>query len=266
MLDSYNRKINYLRISVTDRCNLRCRYCMPEEGIQLIRHEDVLSYEEILEITEVAVGYGIDKVRITGGEPLARKNVVALVKMLATINEIRDLSMTTNGTLLRDYSMELKNAGLHRLNISLDTINPAEYKKLTRFGNVIDVFNGIDEAKRVGFDKIKINTVIENSPEEKNAKEVAEYAAKENLEIRFIRKMDLVNGQFWVVQGGKGGDCEICNRLRLSCDGIIRPCLFSDIGFSVKELGIETALLNALKHKPEKGHINKTTTFYGLGG
>ena len=127
MLDRFERNINYLRISVTDRCNLRCTYCMPEEGIQLLRHADILSYDEISNFTKVAVENGVTKVRITGGEPLVRKGVTALVEMISDIDGTVDLSMTTNGVLLKHYARELKSAGLHRVNISLDTIDPEKF-------------------------------------------------------------------------------------------------------------------------------------------
>ncbi len=134
MFDRFNRTINYLRISVTDRCNLRCRYCMPEEGIKLLRHEDILSFDEITGFTEVAVKHGVNKVRITGGEPLVRKGIVTLVKMIADIEGINDLSMTTNGVLLKDFAADLKTAGLHRVNISLDTTDPERFAYITRGG------------------------------------------------------------------------------------------------------------------------------------
>ena len=136
MFDSYKRKIDYLRISVTDRCNLRCTYCMPAEGIQMLRHEDILSYDEITEVIREAVALGVDKVRITGGEPLVRKGIVNLVAMISAIPGIRDLAMTTNGILLSDHAYELKAAGLHRVNISLDTTDPEEFRRITRGGDI----------------------------------------------------------------------------------------------------------------------------------
>lgn len=148
MLDCYNRKINYLRISVTDLCNLRCQYCMPEEGIKLIPHEEILSFEEIYEITEEAVKLGIEKVRLTGSEPLVRRGILTLVKMLGAIEGINDYAMTTNGLLLEEFAQPLKNAGLHRLNISLDTLNPEKSSEMPRGGDVNQVLNGIKAAQR----------------------------------------------------------------------------------------------------------------------
>src|SRR5450759_933453 len=157
MLDRFDRNINYLRISVTDRCNLRCSYCMPEEGIQLLRHADILTFDEITQFTRVAVENGVTKVRITGGEPLVRKGVTALVRMISDIEGIEDLSMTTNGVLLNQFAVDLKNAGLQRVNISLDTIDPEKFKAITRTGDINDVFEGITAAKNAGLSPVKIN-------------------------------------------------------------------------------------------------------------
>ncbi len=143
MLDRFNRKINYLRISITDRCNLRCTYCMPECGVDLISHKKVLTFEEITEIARTGVKLGIDKVRITGGEPLVRRGVVDLVKMISEIPGILDFSLTTNGTLLNQFAESLAKAGLHRVNISLDTLNPDRYKEITRIGDINSVLKGI---------------------------------------------------------------------------------------------------------------------------
>ena len=146
MQDAYKRHINYLRISVTDRCNLRCLYCMPEEGIPLIKHQDILSFEEIEGFTRTAVHYGINKVRITGGEPLVRKDITSLVEKLSAIEGIDDLSMTTNGILLEKFAFPLKQAGLNRINISLDTMDPERYRGITRHGDLGQVLAGIEAA------------------------------------------------------------------------------------------------------------------------
>lgn len=180
MLDRYNRNINYLRISVTDRCNLRCRYCMPEEGVRLIRHEDILTYDEITAFTRVAVAAGISKVRITGGEPLVRKGVTGLVRMIAAIDGVTDLSITTNGILLAAYATELE-AGLMRVNVSLDSIDPVKYSYVTRGGNLYSVLEGIEAAQKAGLRPVKINCVIKSRPDESDALKVAEYSMKEGL-------------------------------------------------------------------------------------
>jgi len=266
MYDRFNRLINYLRISVTDRCNLRCRYCMPEEGIRLLRHEDILSFDEITDITEIAVANGVTKVRITGGEPLVRKGIVTLVRMLSAIKGIKDLSMTTNGTLLGQFADDLRNAGLQRVNISLDTIDPVKYTYITRTGKVRDVIEGIEAAKKAGLHPVKINCVIEESKDEEDARGVTEFCLDHDLDIRYIRQMDLDKGYFTTVMGGRGGDCSVCNRLRLTSNGLIKPCLFNNIEFDVRKLGYETALNLAVKYKPECGSNNPAGKFYNIGG
>lgn len=266
MFDRFNRKLNYLRISVTDRCNLRCTYCMPEEGIKLFRHEEILTFDEITGFTKVAVANGVTKIRITGGEPLVRKGVTALIRMISEIKGIEDLSMTTNGTLLKQYAQELRAAGLHRVNISLDTIDPEKFKVITRNGNINDVFEGINAAKEAGLFPVKINCVVKDSKEEEEAKAVARFCIDNNLKIRYIRQMDLVRGHFSIVDGGTGGDCSSCNRLRLTSNGKLKPCLFSNIEFDIRELGFEKAINLAAELKPECGSKNETGTFYNIGG
>ncbi|HEY5471417.1 MAG TPA: radical SAM protein [Bacteroidales bacterium] len=266
MLDRFNRNINYLRISVTDRCNLRCSYCMPAEGIQLLKHADILTFDEITNFTKIAVEYGVTKVRITGGEPLVRKGVTALVRMISDIQGIADLSMTTNGVLLKEFAKELKSSGLHRVNISLDTIDPQRFTEITRTGNINNVFEGIAAARKAGLLPIKINCVIINSKEEENAKGVTLFCKENDLEIRYIRQMDLVHGHFGMVDGGTGGDCERCNRLRLTANGKLKPCLFNNIEFDIRELGFEKAINLAVELKPECGTVNDTGTFYNIGG
>src|ERR1035437_4175707 len=226
MFDRFNRKLNYLRISVTDRCNLRCTYCMPEKGIKLFRHEEILTFDEITGFTKVAVANGVTKIRITGGEPLVRK----------------------------------------RVNISLDTIDPEKFKVITRNGNINDVFEGINAAKEAGLFPVKINCVVKDSKEEEEAKAVARFCIDNNLKIRYIRQMDLVRGHFSIVDGGTGGDCSSCNRLRLTSNGKLKPCLFSNIEFDIRELGFEKAINLAAELKPECGSKNETGTFYNIGG
>jgi cyclic pyranopterin phosphate synthase len=264
--DKFDRRLNYLRISVTDRCNLRCRYCMPEEGIRLLRHEDILSYHEIADFTRAAVKKGINKVRITGGEPLVRKGIVTLISMLSEIDGIDDFSMTTNGTLLKQYARDLYAAGLQRVNISLDTTDRKKFSFITRSGNLDDVFAGIEAARGSGLLPIKINCVVNESGEEEDAKAVAEYCRENDLEIRYIRQMDLASGYFSVVDGGTGGNCLLCNRLRLTANGMLKPCLFNDIEFDIRQLGYEAALDLAAEYKPEFGSKNFSGKFYNIGG
>lgn len=266
MYDRFDRQINYLRISVTDRCNLRCRYCMPGEGIKLLRHEDILSFDEIRDFTAAAVGSGVTKVRITGGEPLVRKGIVTLVSMLAAIDGITDLSMTTNGVLLSRFSAELKAAGLQRINISLDTVDPVRFTHITRGGDLSDVLAGIDAARAAGLEPIKINCVINGSKEDDDPRGVTQFCMDNNLEIRYISQMDLVRGHFSTVDGGTGGNCTLCNRLRLTSDGKLKPCLFSNISIDIRKIGYEEAIRQAVKLKPECGLNNSTDNFYNIGG
>lgn len=266
MYDQYNRKINYLRISVTDRCNLRCRYCMPEEGVPMLRHEDILSLEEIAEVASVATKFGIDKIRVTGGEPLVRKGMVNLIKLLSNLPVVKDLSITTNGILLKAFAQPLAEAGLHRVNISLDTLNSEKYKFITRGGDISKVLEGIKAAQDAGLNPVKINCVVHQSMEEEDAQQVNNFCSKNNLEVRFITKMDLEKGYFSVVHGGTGGNCEICNRLRLTANGKLKPCLFNDLEFDVRKLGIENALIQAVEAKPRCGTLNHNGHFYNIGG
>ncbi len=266
LTDAFDRNIHYLRVSVTDRCNLRCRYCMPEEGIELISHRDILSFEEIVDFVRVAVKLGIDKVRITGGEPLVRKGIVALVGSIAEIPGVTDLSMTTNGTLLPKFAQPLFEAGLHRLNISLDTVDPKRFAAITRGGDIQEVFEGIRTAREAGFKTVKINCVIRETPKEPDARSVARYAAENGLKIRFIRQMDLEAGLYWNVEGGTGGDCKICNRIRLTSDGKVKPCLVNDMVFDVRKLGAERAIRQAVLCKPKRGEFSKKHRFYSIGG
>jgi len=266
MFDKFDRKINYLRISITDRCNLRCTYCMPEQGIRLLNHEDIMSYEEILEVAKEALNLGVTKIRITGGEPLVRKGVTSLVEMIAKLDGLEDFGLTTNGILLEQFAEGLAMAGLHRVNISLDTVNPVKFSQITRGGDISRVFSGIEAARKAGLHPIKINCVVRGSSIEPDAIEVKEYCNKHDLEIRFIHEMDLHSGCFTVVEGGKGGDCLSCNRLRLTANGLIKPCLFDDLEYSIHKLGIREALESAIHFKPAKGSINQINRFHNIGG
>jgi cyclic pyranopterin phosphate synthase len=239
---------------------------MPAEGIQLMQHSDILSFEEIMEVVDAALALGVDKVRITGGEPLVRKGIVELVQMIASQKAIQDLGMTTNGQLLEQFAFPLKEAGLHRINVSLDTLNPEKYSQITRGGDINKVFRGIETAKKAGLLPVKINCVIAKSPDEPDAVEVAEYCKKNGLHVRFIRQMDLEKGEFYIVDGGSGGDCSTCNRLRLTANGMIKPCLFNDMEYNIREHGAVVALKLALGNKPSCGTINKHGEFYNIGG
>jgi cyclic pyranopterin phosphate synthase len=266
MFDPFKRRINYLRISVTDRCNLRCVYCMPAEGIELLRHQDILSFDEIFEVAKTAVEMGVDKIRITGGEPLVRKGIVDLVKIIAGIPGVKDFGMTTNGILLDTFAQPLAKAGLHRVNISLDTMDAQKYKSITRRGNIDDVFRGIEAARQAGLTPIKINCVIKKSSLEPDALAVKKFADDNGFQVRYIHEMNLETGDFSVVEGGDGGNCKICNRLRLTANGKIKPCLFSDLAYDVRKLGAKEAFLQALRNKPAVGSVNHQDHFNNIGG
>ena len=322
--DSFQRPINYLRISVTDRCNLRCVYCMPVEGVNTMAHEDILRYEEINTIARAAAELGIDKIRLTGGEPLVRLGLSGLVKMLADIGTIKDISLTTNGVLLAKYAAELKAAGLNRVNISLDTLKPDRFKAITcSDGKLQDVLEGIEAARRVGLEPVKLNMVVIPGV---NDDEVVDFAAKtinEDWHVRFIELMPVVgeakdatfvsagdvkkrieklgepepclpsvgNGpaKYFKLPKAKGTIgfitpvsehfCFNCNRLRLTADGKLRPCLLSDYeidlrrplrrgadGEELKRL-IEEAVANKpLRHHIAEGNVPRQRPFSQVGG
>jgi cyclic pyranopterin phosphate synthase len=239
---------------------------MPEDGILLASREEILTFDEITEVVRVAVSLGINKLRLTGGEPLVRKGIVDLVQQLASVNGIQDLSLTTNGIQLDKYAKALKKAGLNRVNVSLDTLDPGRYKEITRGGNIDDVFRGIDAAREAGLAPIKINCVRFSSAGDEDSREVKDFCEKEGLQVRFIHQMNLENGEFSEVEGGEGGVCHKCNRLRMTATGMIKPCLFDEQEFPVRELGAREALLKALNSKPLRGCMNRKGAFYSIGG
>lgn len=223
--DSFQRPIDYLRISVTDRCNLRCVYCMPEDGIQLMRHDDILSYEEIRSIAAAAAELGISKVRLTGGEPLVRAGLPGLIAMLAGIKGIDDISMTTNGTRLADYATELKSAGLRRTNVSLDTLDAAKFRRICRSGRLSDVLRGIEAARKAGLNPVKINMVVMSGVNDDELLDFARRTVEEEWHIRFIEHMPFA-------RNGAGTTfvpvAEM--RQRLSEMGKLEPCAFKGNG------------------------------------
>jgi len=238
---------------------------MPAQGATLLPRDDILSFEEIVAFIKIAVKKGIDKVRLTGGEPLVKRDIISLVAMISKIEGIHDFAMTTNGSFLVKYAQPLKDAGLHRINVSLDTLNESDFKQVTRGGDLDAVLKGIIHAKKVGLDPIKLNCIIKESPDEASAISVAAFAKKHDCDIRYIREMSMHQGTFWKVLNGDGGHCETCNRLRLSSDGRLYPCLFNNKSYSIKDLGYENAIDMAINEKPESGQKN-TNQFYKLGG
>jgi len=239
---------------------------MPEEGLPLVKHDDIISFEEITSFVRSAVSYGINKVRITGGEPLVRYDIVRLVEMLSAIGGIDDLSMTTNGLLLARLALPLRQAGLRRVNVSLDTMDPVKYRQITRTGNLEQVLAGIEAAEKAGLSPLKINCVVKNSRLEKDAVAVAAFAQQHGYQARFIREMDLGKGIFYQVDGGEGGKCSTCNRIRLTATGDVKPCLFNPATYNIRQLGNEEALLSAVRNKPACGTMNKSGYFSAIGG
>jgi len=189
MIDKHSRKISYLRVSVTDLCNLRCVYCMPPGGSELSRKEEILSLEEILKLIKHGVSLGVNKIRITGGEPLVRKGIISLVKHITEIKGIDDIAMTTNGVFLKEFATELKSSGLSRLNISLDTMRKDRFAEITRGGNIAVVFEGVEAVLKAGFKGTKLNAVIMRGDNDDEIHDFVRYIMERDIELRFIELM-----------------------------------------------------------------------------
>lgn len=325
--DTFNRKIDYLRISVTDRCNLRCRYCMPEEGVPSLGHGQILTFEELYRIARVAVESGVRKIRLTGGEPLVRKGLIPFIERLCALPQKPELTLTSNGLLLADQAAKLKRVGLQRVNVSLDTLKPERFEKITRRSGLEKVLEGICAAENAGLWPLKVNMV---PIRDINADEIADFARltfERDWQVRFIEFMPISGGldyppesrvaadeiravigaiapvreirrkgpagpaRLYQFDGAKGvvgvipavSDhfCGECNRLRLTSDGFLRPCLFCD-----EEIDLRTPLrtgccdeeLVALLHgavqiKPERHRIaeehvtpTRRRKMQGIGG
>jgi len=197
LVDGFGRVHTSLRISVTDRCNLRCFYCMPPEGVPFRSHDEILSFEEIERFVRVAAGLGVRKIRLTGGEPLVRKHVCRLVEMLANVPQIDDLALTTNGVLLCQYASALKAAGLDRLNISLDSLSREKYRRITRFDELPQVLKGIAAARNAGFRQIKLNALAIRGLTEEEVVPLAQFALENQLLLRFIEFMPATTRDRW---------------------------------------------------------------------
>jgi GTP 3',8-cyclase len=282
--DSFQRPINYMRVSVTDRCNLRCVYCMPEDGVPWLPHDNILSYEEFLEVIRAGAELGISKIRITGGEPLVRLGIVDFISMVAKVPGLEDLAMTTNGIYLAKYAADLKKAGLHRVNVSLDTLKPEKFKQICRgFQEGADincVLNGIKAAQEVGLNPVKINVVVMAGVNDDEILDFAQKTMDEEWHVRFIELMPFTghsgktpsgltareikqridplgrmepykhtwgNGpaKYYKLPESRGTlgfitalsehFCFSCNRLRLTADGKLRPCLMSETMIDLRE-------------------------------
>ncbi len=280
--DSYNRSVKDLRISVTDRCNYRCTYCMPLDEYEWIDRKEILSFEEIERVASLFVRLGVDKIRLTGGEPLVRRNLERLVGKISALKGLKDLCLTTNASLLAENAPALKAAGLKRVNVSLDTLKPDKFERITKRGELAKVLDGLFAAKRHGLHPIKINAVIERGVNDDDVIELVEFSRENGFGIRFIEYMDVGNANNWtsgklvskkeilekihsrfplkeigrdngsapsvVYQflDGKGDVgviasvtepfCSTCNRARLTADGKLVTCLFSQKGHDLKAL------------------------------
>lgn len=265
MLDSFGRNIHYLRISVTDRCNLRCIYCMPEEGIELVPHNAILSFEQIETIAITAVRLGIDKIRLTGGEPLARKGIADLVAKLRKIPGLKTLAMTTNGTLLAPLAGQLVSAGLDSVNISLDTLDPERYARLTRRGIIEDVLAGIDAALAAGL-AVKINTVVMEDTSNAEIEALKKFARQKNAAFQTIARYSLQSMKTDAHEFDRPPPCATCNRIRLLADGTLRACLQSDISIPVDFQNIEGSISTIIKLKPAHGTTSSTYSVGKIGG
>src|SRR5712692_5261388 len=281
-MDAYNRPLKDLRISVTDRCNFRCSYCMPLDEYEWIDKKEILTFEEITRLATLFIQLGVEKIRLTGGEPLVRQNLDRLVKKLSAIDGLKDLCLTTNGALLSEKVQSLKEAGLRRINISLDSLDPDKFKQITKRGNLENVLEGIFAAKNHGLHPIKLNAVIERGVNDDDIIPLVEFSRENGLAIRFIEYMDVGNSNNWTsaklvskkeiiekihsrfplkevgrAEGsapsvdyqfvdGRGylgviasvtePFCSSCTRVRLTADGKIVTCLFSQVGHNVKAL------------------------------
>ncbi|HEB9338450.1 TPA: GTP 3',8-cyclase MoaA [Campylobacter coli] len=319
LIDQFGRKINYLRISVTQRCNFRCLYCMPKIPFNHQPKENLLSFEELFLFVKVAIDEGIEKIRITGGEPLLRKDLSVFIKMINDYKKDLDLAITTNGFLLKDFAKDLKDAGLKRLNISLDTLESKKAKILAQKDVLDSVLAGIDEALSIGL-KVKLNTVALKGLNDDELISLLEFAKSKNIQIRFIEFMENIHAygklqglkrdeiiqilsqkyqvklikkaekapvsiysandyQFGIIDPHSHEFCDSCNRIRLSAEGLLIPCLYFDEALSIKE-AVRKGDINAaakilqevLRNKPEKNRWsvvdNETSSraFYQTGG
>lgn len=297
MKDRFGRNITYLRISVTDLCNLRCKYCMPESGVKSLCHSDILSIEEIVEIVKVASKNGIKKIRLTGGEPLVRRGFINLCKQISEINEIEDIAITTNGVHLKDMADELFENKVRRINFSLDTLVKEKYNDITRRNDFDKTIESLFYVIKKGF-KVKINVVLIGGFNDDEIQDFVNLANKYDLEVRFIELMQIgetanwskdkfisnkivlekvpelefdgVSGvaKIYKIKGQKGriglispiscSFCEDCNRIRLTSDGKLKPCLHSKDEINLKGLSgeeLEEVFKRGIFEKPEKHHL-----------
>jgi cyclic pyranopterin phosphate synthase len=265
MRDAFGREIEYLRVSVTDRCNLRCVYCMPEEGIRLIPHAHILSFEQIESIARAAVGLGMVKIRLTGGEPLVRKDLTHLVAMLGAIPGLKILAMTTNGTLLEPLAAALAASGLHSVNISVDTLDPERYRRITRGGDVRAALAGARAALACGLE-VKFNMVVMDDTSREEIDALRDLADSMGAKMQTISRYSLQEDKRDGGEFDRPPPCGQCNRIRLLADGTLRSCLHSDIGIPVNFDDIAGSLRAAVLGKPNHGGVSSTLSVGQIGG
>lgn len=263
MLDLFNRDITYLRISLTDKCNLRCIYCVPDGKIKKT-NKSYLSVDQIVEIVEAAGELGISKIKLTGGEPLLRDDIEEIVEKLFKIKTITEIGITTNGILLSKKARILKQNGLKRVNISLDTLDPTEYRRITRIGNISQVLEGIDASIEAGL-HVKINMVVMKDTKVK-IQEMRNFVKTKNIELQLINHFSLntkkKNDPFFE----RPPKCQNCNRIRLLSDGRFKPCLFSNDEFKVDFKDIKKTIIKTIHSKPESGSFCENRDMNEIGG
>ena len=265
MRDSFDRDITYLRISVTDKCNLRCQYCMPPEGVPPRRHEDLLSLEQMAEVARVAVGLGVTKVRLTGGEPLVKRGILGLVGMIASIEGLEHLAMTTNGTLLAPIARRLRETGLDSINLSLDTLDPERYRVLTRGGTLDDALAGLAAALEAGF-PVKINMVVLADTSDGEVERMRAFASENGARLQLINHFELGEPKRDEFAFDRPPPCEKCNRIRLTADGMLKPCLLSDEEVRLDFSRLEESLREAILGKPRRGGACTARAMPQIGG
>ena len=263
MLDRYKRNITYLRISLTRSCNLRCFYCMPPEGIP--PDERLLSFEQIISVISAGVKLGIVKIRLTGGEPLLREGITDLVRMIKTVQGVEHLGMTTNGVMLARYAGQLKSAGLDSVNISLDTLDPVRYRRITRIGNIRPVLDSIEAVKKEGV-PAKINMVVMEDTGDGEIERMQEFCRQRGLRLQLINHYSLSEEKTNDYRFERPPDCERCNRIRLLADGTLKSCLHSNLEIPLDFADIEGSLQKAIELKPQKGHICTNRNLAEVGG
>ena len=265
MFDRFERAITYLRISVTDKCNLRCRYCMPAEGVPRRLHEDLLTLEQLAEAARAAVGLGVTKIRLTGGEPLVRRGIVDLVGMIAAIEGLEQLGLTTNGTLLAPRARELRAAGLGSVNVSLDTLDPVRYGEITRGGSIDDALAGIHAARAEGF-PLKINMVVLDDASRSEIDAMKRFCASVDARLQLINHFDLTRKKGDDYAFDRPPSCAGCNRIRLLADGTLKPCLHSDGEVRLDPARIRESLQEAIMSKPLHGGACTNRGMQSIGG